>query len=60
MIERYALLNEEERTMCVFEMNGIFYGHILKNKTDKTPAKLVFETSKYNSLEALKAEYPAK
>jgi hypothetical protein len=60
MIERYQLLNEASRTMCIFEKNGKYYGHILKDRTDKAPAKLVFETPKFETLEALKAEYPPK
>ncbi|MCR8633666.1 MULTISPECIES: hypothetical protein [Paenibacillus] len=60
MIERYPLLNEAGRTMCVFEKNGKYYGHILKDRTEKAPAKFMFETPRFDSLDALKAEYPAK
>ncbi|MCR8633518.1 hypothetical protein [Paenibacillus radicis (ex Xue et al. 2023)] len=60
MIERYQLLNEPGRTICIFEKNGKYFGHILKDRTDKAPAKLVFETPKYDSLDALKLEYPSK
>lgn len=60
MIERYALLNEPGRTMCVFEKAGRYYGHILKDRTGNTPVKLVFETETYSSVEALKAEYPPR
>lgn len=58
MIEKYTLLNEPDKTMFVFIKNGKFYGHIVKNKTEKTAAKIIFETSKYDSSEALKADYP--
>ncbi|NHN31297.1 hypothetical protein G9U52_15775 [Paenibacillus sp. S3N08] len=58
MIDRYPLLNEANRTMCVFEKDGKFYGHILKDATEKVPAKIVFETVKFDSLEAFKLEYP--
>jgi hypothetical protein len=44
--------------MVVFEKAGQVYGHIIKEKTEKAPAKFVFETSKYRSLELLKADYP--
>ncbi|NHN33126.1 hypothetical protein G9U52_25240 [Paenibacillus sp. S3N08] len=57
MIERYALL-EKNRTMVTFEKNGKYYGHILKDATDKKPAMIVFETPKFNSLDELKVEYP--
>ncbi|NOU95173.1 hypothetical protein GC093_18370 [Paenibacillus sp. LMG 31456] len=59
MIERYQLLNEPGRTICIFEKSGKYFGHILKDRTDKAPAKLVFETPRYDSLDALKAEYPS-
>lgn len=58
MIEKYPLLNEPDKTMFVFMKNGKYYGHIVKNKTDKQPAKLVFETAKYDSIEQLKIDYP--
>jgi hypothetical protein len=58
MIEKYTLLKEPDKTMFVFEKNGKYYGHIVKNKTDKAPAKLVFETPKFDSIADLKAEYP--
>ncbi|NHN35455.1 hypothetical protein G9U52_37810 [Paenibacillus sp. S3N08] len=57
MIERYALL-EKNRTMVAFEKDGKYYGHILKDATDKKPAMIVFETAKFNSLDALKVEFP--
>ncbi|PYI53911.1 hypothetical protein [Paenibacillus flagellatus] len=58
MIEKYALLQEPGKTMFVFAANGKFYGHIIKDRTDKAPAKFLFETPRYASVEALKAEYP--
>jgi len=58
MIEKYPLQNEPDKTMWVFAKNDKFYGHIVKNRTEKAPAKLVFETEKYASVELLKAEYP--
>lgn len=58
MIEKYGLQEEPDKTMFVFAKDGKFYGHIVKNKTDKAPAKFVFETAKYNTLEELKSEYP--
>lgn len=59
MVEKYGLLEEPDKTMFVFAKEGKFYGHIIKNKTDKAPAKFVFETTNYNTLEELKAEYPS-
>jgi len=53
-------LNEPGKTMFVFEKAGKFYGHIIKDRTDKAPAKLLFETPKFESLELLKAEFPEK
>ena len=58
MPEKYTLLNEPDKTMFVFFKNGKYYGHIIKNATAKAPAKLVFETAKYETIEALKADYP--
>lgn len=58
MIEKYTIASEPDKTMFVFAKNGQFYGHIVKNATTKTPAKLVFETEKYASVDALKAAYP--
>ncbi|MCS7460449.1 hypothetical protein N0M98_09875 [Paenibacillus doosanensis] len=58
MIEKYTLLKEPDKTMFVFFKNDKYYGHIIKNKTDKAPAKFIFETDKYDSLEQLKADYP--
>lgn len=58
MPEKYPLLNELDKTMFVFHKFGKVYGHIIKNRTDKSPAKFVFETSKYDSLEQLKSDYP--
>jgi hypothetical protein len=58
MNEKYALRDEPSKTMFVFEKNGKYYGHIVKERTDKSPAKIAFETPKYDSIEQLKAEYP--
>jgi hypothetical protein len=59
VIEKYSLLDEPGKTMFVFSnIAGKFYGHIIKDRTDKAPAKLLFETGKYDSVEALKADYP--
>jgi hypothetical protein len=60
VIEKYPLRDESGKTMFVFEKNGKFYGHIVKDKTEKAPAKLLFETSKFDSVEKMKEEYPAK
>jgi hypothetical protein len=60
MLEKYQLLNEPDKTMFVFEKFGKVYGHIIKNPTSKDPAKFIFETAKYDSLELLKNDYPAK
>ncbi|GAA4846436.1 hypothetical protein GCM10023310_25520 [Paenibacillus vulneris] len=59
MVEKYPLANEPGRTMVVFVKDGKFYGHIVKDKTDKAPAKFVFETPRFLTLEELKAEYPS-
>ncbi|OPH61772.1 hypothetical protein BC351_00590 [Paenibacillus ferrarius] len=59
MIEKYTLQKEPDKTMFVFQKNGKFYGHVVKNKTDKSVAKIVFETSKYETVEQIKEEYPA-
>ncbi|TMV49378.1 hypothetical protein FE783_12750 [Paenibacillus mesophilus] len=60
MIEKYPLANEPGKTMFVFRspIGSKIYGHIIKDRTDKAPAKLLFETSKYDSVDALKADYP--
>ncbi|SEC78248.1 hypothetical protein [Paenibacillus sp. GP183] len=58
MLERYPLREELGKTMFVFEKFGKYYGHIIKSRTDKAPALLVFETAKYESIELLKADYP--
>jgi hypothetical protein len=55
---RYSLRDEPDKTMFVFEKNGKVHGHIIKNRTDKSPAKFVFETEKYDSIDELKAQYP--
>jgi len=57
---QYSLRDEPGKTMFVFQKAGKFYGHIVKDRTEKAPAKLLFETPKFNTLELLKAEYPAK
>ncbi|TNJ68211.1 hypothetical protein FE784_00675 [Paenibacillus hemerocallicola] len=59
MIEKYPLADEPGKTMVVFSgVAGKVYGHIIKDRTDKAPAKFLFETSKYDSFELLKADYP--
>ncbi|MBB6670264.1 hypothetical protein [Cohnella nanjingensis] len=55
---RYPLRDEPGKTMFVFEKLGKIYGHVIKDRTDKSPAKFVFETTKYDTLELLKADYP--
>lgn len=59
MIEKYSLRDEPGKTMIVFENNGKFYGHIVKDKTEKAPAKLLFETPIFDSVEKMKKEFPA-
>jgi hypothetical protein len=59
MIEKYILRDEPDKSMFVFEKNGKYYGHIIKNKTDKALAKFVFETASFDSIELLKEEFPA-
>lgn len=58
MVEKYKLKNETDKTMFVFNQSGKIYGHIIKDRTEKAPAKLVFETGKYMSVEELKNDYP--
>jgi hypothetical protein len=58
MAEKYPLLNEPGKTMFVFEKVGKVYGHIVKDKTATSPAKFVFETALYDSVEHLKVDYP--
>lgn len=62
MIEKYPLADEKGnangRTMFVFEKAGRYYGHIVRDRTSKEPAKLMFETGRYDSIDALKAEFP--
>ncbi len=58
IVEKYPLLNEPNRTIVVFNRGNFLYGHILKNSTEKAPVKLMFETGKYASIEALKEEFP--
>jgi len=55
---QYPLREEPGKTMFVFEKQGKVYGHIVKNRTDKAPAKFLFETPKFDSIEQLKAEFP--
>ncbi|TVX98372.1 hypothetical protein [Paenibacillus cremeus] len=61
MIEKYALRDEPDKTMFVFKsrVGTQVYGHIIRNRTETSPAKLVFETAKFESIDDLKAEYPA-
>lgn len=35
MIDKYPLLKEPDKTMFVIEKLGKYYGHIVKNKTDR-------------------------
>jgi hypothetical protein len=58
MNEKYVLRDEPGKTMFVFEKNGKCYGHIVKDRTDKSLAKIIFETTKFDSIEQLKAEFP--
>lgn len=59
MIAKYPLANEPGRTMFVFPaLAGKVYGHIVKDRTIKDPAKILFETGKYDTLEQLKSDYP--
>lgn len=58
VIEKYKLENERDKTMFVFDRNGKYFGHVVKDRTDKTPAKLIFETGTYVSVDALKQDYP--
>jgi hypothetical protein len=58
MPEKYQLRDEPGKTMFVFEKNGKVYGHIIKDRTEKAPAKMIFETQKYNTVDDLKADYP--
>lgn len=58
MNNKYPLKDESGKTMFVFEKHGKVYGHIVRNRTDKEPAKLLFETEKFDSVEALQTEYP--
>ena len=58
MLEKYPLRDEPGKTMFVFNKFGKFYGHIVKDKTAKDPAKFIFETNRYDSLEQMKTDYP--
>jgi hypothetical protein len=57
-MNKYTLLDEPDKTMFVFEKLGKVYGHIIKNKTNKAPARFIFETGKYDSIDLLKTDYP--
>lgn len=59
LLEKYKLANEAGRTMFVFATGNKIYGHIIKKRTAIDPAKFMFETQKFDTVEALKAEYPA-
>lgn len=63
MVEKYPLANEKagaaSRTMLIFGKNGKYYDHIIKDRTDKGPAMFMFEAGEYDSIDALKADYPA-
>jgi hypothetical protein len=58
MLDKYPLREELGKTMFVFEKSEMYYGHIIKDRTDKAPALFVFETAKYESIVQLKADYP--
>lgn len=58
MNKKYALRDEPGKTIFVFEKNGKCYGHIVKDRLEKLPAKILFKTPKFDSIEQLKAEYP--
>jgi len=59
VVNKYPLKDEPGRTMFVFERGGKIVGNIVKDRTAKEPAKLVFETARYNRIEELQADYPA-
>jgi hypothetical protein len=59
LLEKYKLANEAGHTMFVFATATKIYGHIIKDRTAKDPAKFKFETPKFDTVEDLKAEYPA-
>ena len=58
LLDRYPLLNEPGKTMVIFERDGKFVGQVLKNRTEKAPAKLLTETKRYDTIDELIAEYP--
>jgi len=58
MSNKYPMKDEPGKSMFVFVKLGKVYGHIIRDKTDKGPAKFIFETPKYDSIDALKADYP--
>jgi hypothetical protein len=53
--EKYVLRDEPGKTMFTFAKKGKFYGHIVKDRTEKSPAKIVFETPKFDSIAQLNA-----
>jgi len=58
MFEKYPLLNEPGKTLFVFKKSGEYYGHIVKDRTETKSATFVFVTPRFESIDALKAEYP--
>jgi hypothetical protein len=60
LIESYSLLNENNRTMHIFEKNGKYYGQLIKDRTETSPAKFLFETAKFDTIADLKVEYTPK
>ncbi len=58
MPEKYSLRDEPGKSIIIFEKHGKVYGHMVKDRDSKGPAKFIFETSKYDSVELLKADYP--
>lgn len=58
MPTKYPLRDEPGKSMYIFEKINRVYGHVIKDKTEKSPAKFVFETQKYDTVEQLKEDYP--
>lgn len=58
IIEKYKLKDEADKTMFVFKKNNKVFGHIVKDRTIKDPAKIMYETEKYSTIEELKKNYP--
>jgi len=56
--KKYPLRDEPGKTLFIFEKNGKFYAHVVKDRTDKTAAKIVFETGKYDSIDEIEKEFP--